>query len=146
MSQGNFKTFQDLDVWKAARELRRKIYAAVKQLPEHEKYNAVSQMRRAALSVTNNIAEGHGRYHYQENIQFLRQSRGSLEELLDDMTLCADEQYLPDAEIKTVENEIGRVRALLNAYIRFLRERKEATPAVLRETAGAYISDDEDTF
>jgi four helix bundle protein len=146
VSQSNFKTFQDLDVWKAARELRGKIYAAVKQLPEHERYNLVSQMRRAALSVTNNIAEGHGRYHYQENIQFLRQSRGSLEELLDDMTLCADEQYLPDVEIKAVENEIGRVRALLNAYIRFLRERKEATPAVLRETAGAYISDDEDTF
>jgi four helix bundle protein len=145
VGQSNFKTFQDLDVWKAARELRKKIYAVVKQLPEHEKYTAVSQMRRAVLSVTNNIAEGHGRYHYQENIQFLRQSRGSLEELLDDVTLCADENYLSESEIKAIENEIGRVRALLNAYIRFLRERKEATPAVLRETAGAYI-DDEDDF
>ena len=145
MGQSNFKTFQDLDVWKAARELRKKIYAVVKQLPEHEKYNAVSQMRRAVLSVTNNIAEGHGRYHYQENIQFPRQSRRSLEELLDDVTLCADENYLSESEIKAIENEIGRVRALLNAYIRFLRERKEATPAVLRETVGAYI-DDEDDF
>jgi four helix bundle protein len=146
VSQGNFKTFQDLDVWKAARELRKKIYAAIKQLPEHEKYNAASQMRRAALSVTNNIAEGHGRYHYQENIQFLRQSRGSLEELLDDMTLCADQRYLSDVEIKAIENEIGRVRALLNAYVRYLRERKEAAPTVSRETANAYITDGEDTF
>jgi four helix bundle protein len=58
-----------------------------KKLPTEEKYNVISQMRRAALSVTNNIAEGHGRYHFQENIQFLRQSRGSLDELLDDLTL-----------------------------------------------------------
>jgi four helix bundle protein len=144
MNQGNFKTFQDLDVWKASRELRKKIYAAVKQLPEHEKYNAVSQMRRAALSVTNNIAEGHGRYHYQENIQFLRQSRGSLEELLDDMTLYADEQYLPHIEIKAVENEIGRVRALLNAYIRYLKDQKQVTAGMARETEVAYLTSEDD--
>jgi len=146
VSQETFKTFQDLDVWKAARELRMRIYAATKQLPDHEKYNAVSQMRRAALSLTNNIAEGHGRFHYQENIQFLRQARGSLEKLLDDVTLCADERYLSETEVKAVENEIGRVRALLNAYIRYLKQRQETMPAVLRETAGAYITDDQDTF
>ena len=146
MSQEAFKTFQDLDVWKAAREFRRRIYAATKQLPDHEKYNAVSQMRRAALSLTNNIAEDHGRFHYQENVQFLRQARGSLEELLDDVTLCADERYLSETEVKAVENEIGRVRALLNAYIRFLKQRKEATPVVLREASGEYITDDEDDF
>ena len=146
MSQGTFKTFQDLDVWKAARELRQQVYAVSKLLPDHEKYNVVSQMRRAALSLTNNIAEGHGRFGYQENIQFLRQSRGLLEELLDDLTLCADEKYLPAEQIAGVEMEIGRVRALLNAYIRFLKQRKEATPAVLRETAAEYTADDEDTF
>ncbi len=103
-------------------------------------------MRRAALSLTNNIAEGHGRYHYQENIQFLRQSRGSLEELLDDLTLCVDEHYLPEAEIKAIENALGRVRALLNAYIRFLKERKAAEPGTLRESAAAYNANEVDTF
>ena len=51
---------------------------SVKILPEEEKYNLSSQMRRAAVSITANIAEGYGRYHYQENIQFCRQSRGVL--------------------------------------------------------------------
>jgi four helix bundle protein len=90
-----FKTFHDLEVWQVAREFRGRMYAFAKKLPDHEKFNLVSQMRRAALSLTNNIAEGHGRYHFQENIQYLRQSRGSLEELLDDLTLCLDQSYLP---------------------------------------------------
>jgi len=146
VSQGTFKTFQDLDVWKAARELRQQVYALVKALPPEEKFNLASQMRRAVLSVTNNIAEGHGRYHYQENIQFLRQSRGSLEELLDDLTLCIDERYAPATEIKGIENTLGRVRALLNAYIRFLKERKAAEPGTLRETVATYTVDEEETF
>jgi len=146
VSQGAFKTFQDLDVWQAARELRQQVYTLVKALPPEEKYNLASQMRRAVLSVTNNIAEGHGRYHYQENIQFLRQSRGSLEELLDDLTLCIDERYAPVTEIKGIENSLGRVRALLNAYIRFLKERKAAEPGTLRETVAAYTADEEETF
>ena len=102
--------------------------------------------RRAAVSVTNNIAEGHGRYHYQENIQFLRHSRGSLEELLDDLTVCLDEQYLEVMAVKGVEMEIGRVRALLNAYIRYLRGRKESASGALREPPAEYTIDAEDNF
>ncbi len=73
-----FKTFEDLEVYKAAREFRKKIYRLIKKLLGEEKFNLVGQMRRAATSLTNNLAEGYGRYHYQENIQFCRQSRGSL--------------------------------------------------------------------
>ena len=86
--------FEKLDVYILAREFRKKIYKLIKELPENEKYNLVSQMQRAALSLTNNIAEGHGRYHYQENIQFLRQGRGPLEELIDDINICLDEKYV----------------------------------------------------
>ena len=82
-----FKTFEDLQVYEAGREFRKRIYGLVKQMPPKEEYNLAIQMRRAALSLTNNIAEGHGRYHYQENMQFLRQSRGSLEEIIDDLNL-----------------------------------------------------------
>jgi len=140
-----FKTFQELEVWQAARDLRRKIYTLTKELPENEKYNLVSQMQRAALSLTNNIAEGHGRYGYQENIQFLRQARGSLEELLDDLTLCADENYRPAVELIVMENEIGRVRGLLNGYIRYLKERKQSAPSTLRETPPAFAPDESNT-
>jgi four helix bundle protein len=146
MDEKKFRTFMDLDIWKAARELRKKFYEIARRLPVEEKFGLVSQMRRAAVSVTNNIAEGHGRYHYQENIQFLRHSRGSLEELLDDLTVCSDEQYLEVTEIKGVEMEIGRVRALLNAYIRYLKERKESAPGTVRETPAEYTTDAEDDF
>lgn len=83
----DWKTFEDLDVYKLAREFRKEIFKLIKKLPDEEKYNLASQMRRASTSLTNNIAEGHGRFSYQENIQFVRQSRGSLEELIDDLNI-----------------------------------------------------------
>lgn len=146
MDEKKFRTFQDLDVWKCARELRKEFYEIARRLPAEEKFGLASQMRRAAVSVTNNIAEGHGRYHYQENIQFLRHSRGSLEELLDDLTVCSDEHYVEATELKVVEMEVGRVRALLNAYIRYLKQRKESAPGMLRESPAEYTLDAEDGF
>jgi len=87
-------SFEDLDVYKLAREFSRKINLLVKKLPNEEEYNLKNQMRRAKLSVTNNIAERFGRYHYQENIQFCRQSRGSICELIDDYNECYDNRYI----------------------------------------------------
>ena len=83
-------------------------------------------MRRAATSLTNNIAEGHGRYHYQENIQFLRISRGSLEELLDDLNICADEKYFPETEINELKTEGYECLHRINGYIAYLRKCQEA--------------------
>jgi len=80
---GNVRTFEDLECWKKGTELRRKIALTIKSYPVHERYELVSQMRRASRSVTHNIAEGYGRYHYKENAQFCRTSRGSVYELLD---------------------------------------------------------------
>jgi four helix bundle protein len=63
------RSFEQLYVYKLARDFRKSITLLVKKLPTEERFNLSAQMRRAALSVTNNIAEGVGRYHYQENIQ-----------------------------------------------------------------------------
>jgi four helix bundle protein len=117
-------SFEDLELYKAAREYRKKIFCLIKKLPPHERYNLESQMRRAATSLTNNIAEGHGRFHYQENIQFLRISRGSLEELLDDLNICLDEQYFPETEIKPLKIEGFELLQKINGYIAYLRSRK----------------------
>ena len=116
--------FEDLEVYKAAREFRKKIFCVLKNLPAHEKYNLESQMRRAATSVTNNIAEGHGRFHYQENIQFLRVARGSVEEILDDLNICLDEQYFPETEIKALKAEGFELLRKINGYVAYLRNRK----------------------
>jgi len=120
----DFKTFEDLEVYKAAREFRKKIYELIKKLPSEEKFNLADQMRRAATSLTNNIAEGYGRYHYQENIQFCRQSRGSLCELLDDLNVCTDEKYFPGDFIDELKSEASHVHKLLNGYIAYLKRRK----------------------
>ena len=117
-------SFEDLEVYKAARELRKKIYQVVKMFPIEEKFNLQSQMRRAALSLTNNIAEGHGRFHFQENIQFLRQSRGSLEELIDDLNICLDEHYVNKETIEQLKSESYNVLKKLNGYAAYLRKRK----------------------
>lgn len=119
-------SFEDLELYKAAREYRKRIFCLIKKLPAHERYNLESQMRRAATSITNNIAEGHGRYHYQENIQFLRISRGSLEEILDDLNVCLDERYFPEAEIKLLKIEGFELLRKINGYIAYLRNRRSS--------------------
>src|SRR5436190_22228364 len=97
--KASYQTFEDLDAYKIAREFRKAMYGVARRLPESEKFGLVSQLRRAAVSLTNNIAEGHGRYHYLDQIKFMLQSRGSLEELLDDLIVCADERYLDEQAV-----------------------------------------------
>lgn len=72
----DIKSFEDLHCWQVGRELRNDVKNLIKNFPSHEKYDLVSQMRRASRSVTHNIAEGYGRFHYQENIQFCRIAGG----------------------------------------------------------------------
>jgi four helix bundle protein len=119
-----YQTFEELEVYKAARGYRKKIYKLAKELPPEEKYNLAGQMRRAALSLTNNIAEGHGRYHYQENIQFCRVSRGSLMELIDDLNVCIDEEYFPIYYLEELKVEGYSINKMLNGYIAYLKKRQ----------------------
>src|SRR2546427_316513 len=118
-----FQTFEDLEVYQVAREFRKAIYAVTHSLPEFEKYDLASQIRRAAVSLTNNIAEGHGRFHYPDQIRFFLQSRGSLEELMDDLNICLDESYLSGNEVTRLKEQASAVLALLNGYLRYLRGR-----------------------
>jgi four helix bundle protein len=125
MGEG-YGTFEDLELYKIAREFRKKIYELIKKLPTEEKYSLDPQMRRDIVSVTNNIAEGHGRYHYQENIQFCRHSRGSLEEIIDDLNVCIDESYFPQAYLDDLKEEGYVLLKKLNGYIKYLKGRKNS--------------------
>src|SRR5215813_13565821 len=115
-----FRTFEDLDVYKAAREFRKKMYSVARRPPDAEKFGLVSQIRRAAVSLTNNIAEGHGRYHFADQVRFFLGSRGSLQELIDDLNVCSDEKYVQEADITESKNEAWRVLGLINGYLRYL--------------------------
>lgn len=119
-----YNTFEELEVYKLARDFRKEIYKIVKKLPKEESYNLGTQMRRASTSLTNNIAEGHGRYHYQENIQFCRQSRGSLSELIDDLNVCLDEQYFSEDYLISLKEEAYKINKVLNGYIAYLKRKK----------------------
>jgi four helix bundle protein len=132
-------TFEDLKVYQVAREFRKAMYRIAKGLPDMEKFGLASQIRRAAVSLTNNIAEGHGRYHYLDQIKFTLQSRGSLEELIDDLNVCADEEYLAIEEVGSLKEQGWRIRQLLDGYIRYLREQKNAAgSSSARETSPMY--------
>ena len=122
-SPEKFQTFEDLEVYKAAREFRKAMYTVTRRLPDFEKYELASQIRRASISLTNNVAEGHGRYHYPDQIRFFLHSRGSLEELVDDLNVCLDESYLSVDQGTQVKEQASAVLALINGYLRYLRGR-----------------------
>ena len=130
-----YQTFEDLEVYQVAREFRKALYRVAKRLPQEEKFGLTSQIRRASVSLTNNIAEAHGRFHFLDQIKFMLQSRGSLEELLDDLNVCEDEAYLPIQEIESLRREGWRVHKLINGYIRFLRRRLSGDSPRIKEAA-----------
>src|SRR6266446_101071 len=103
INEKRHSTFEDLEVYQLAREFRKTMYRVAKRVPDFEKFGLTSQMRRAALSLTNNIAEGHGRWHYLDHMKFVLQSRGSLTELIDDLNVCFDEKYLPVPETEELK-------------------------------------------
>jgi four helix bundle protein len=131
-------TFEDLKVYQVAREFRKAMYRVAGRLPDVEKFGLASQIRRAAVSLTNNIAEGHGRYHYLDQIKFTLQSRGSLEELIDDLNVCGDEEYLGIEEIDSLKQQGWRIRQLTDGYIRYLRQQKGPAGSKARETSPIY--------
>src|SRR5260370_21759764 len=135
-------TFEDLEVYQVAREFRKAMYCVARELPDIEKFGLASQTRRAALSLTNNIAEGHGRFHYLDQIKFTLQSRGSLEELIDDLSVCEDEKYLSISEIVSLKQRGWRLRQLIDGYIRYLRDQKAGSS--IRETSYPYSASREE--
>ncbi len=115
------KDFTDLNAWKLARELRKKVYEVTRKFPSDEKHVLTSQVRRAALSVTANIAEGFGRFSYQENMQFCRLARGSAFEVRDHLTTALDAGYLSQQDWREMDALAQRAIQVLNGYIRSTR-------------------------
>ena len=132
-----YRSFEDLEVYKMAREFRIKMYQIAKGLPDFEKFGLASQMRRAAVSVTNNLAEGHGRFHFLDQIRFTLISRGSLEELMDDLNVCLDEKYLSANDVERHKSSGWHLLKLMNGWLRYLRDRKFGTSLELHESSAS---------
>jgi four helix bundle protein len=127
------RTFEDLNCWRTGAEIRREISEMVRTFPSDEKFELCSQMRRAARSATNNIAEGFGRYHYQEFIRFCRISRASLLELIDHLLIAHEEKY-----ISTVQEKIELCVALINGFVKYLKSKKKDSASMAEEPIEHY--------
>ena len=130
MTANNLNSFEELEVWKKSRELRVNISELLKKFPDKEKYRLTDQLIRSSRSVTANIAEGFGRFHYQENIQFCRQARGSLFELIDHLICSYDENYINEETYLSIKTKIDLVLKLLNGYINYLKNAKSNSLSV----------------
>jgi four helix bundle protein len=114
------ETFEELECYRLARDLRKELVALAKALPADERFRLSDQLIRAARSITANIAEGFGRFHYQENLQFCRMARGSLSECLDHLNAALDERLVVEGRYKRAREEVQHVWKVLNGYIAYL--------------------------
>jgi four helix bundle protein len=114
------RTFEDMEVWTVCRELRKELSDLARTFPGEERYRLSDQLIRAARSVTANIAEGYGRFHYQENIQFVRQARGSLFEVIDHLTVACDAGYVDKLRFEGFRDRTIRAILIVNGFIRYL--------------------------
>ncbi|QYM77504.1 four helix bundle protein [Horticoccus luteus] len=116
------RSFEDLDCWKAGRELRLFVYRNVLPvLPHEERYRLGDQVLRAARSVTANIAEGYGRYHYLDNSKFCSYARGSCTEVLDHLITARDEDLISESLISQGRQKVERALQVINGYISYLK-------------------------
>jgi four helix bundle protein len=118
------RDFTTLDAWIKCREVKLFFYKKVlPSLPKEEKYNLDLQIRKASISITANISEGYGRYHYQEGIQFYRISRGSIYELKDHLLSCYDIGYIGNDLKVEGERLIESAKVTLNGFINFVKNK-----------------------
>ncbi len=111
------KSLEDLKVWQKARGFNKKIYDLTSTFPSIERTNLTIQLRRASSSVCANIAEGFGRYHFQESMQFYRTARGSLSEIKSHLLLSLDQGYLTKSELDKLFLNIDEIAKMLNGLI-----------------------------
>ena len=111
------KTFKDLQIWQKAMNLSYIIYKMVKKLPKEERYSLSDQMRRAAISVPSNIAEGYGRYSSKEYARFLTFARGSAYELESQLLLCQYFGFFTEAETNVPLTLITELSKMLTSLI-----------------------------
>lgn len=121
------KSFEGLVVWQEARQLRIDMFALAIKLPSEEKYRLCDQLIRSSRSIGNNIAEGYGRYHYQEFIQFCRQSRGSLQETKDHLICAFDCKYIDQTTYNLHILKIDELNRKLNGFIKHLKSQQQTS-------------------
>lgn len=115
---GKIKSFTDLDAWKEGHKLVLIIYMITKEFPKEELFCLVSQMRRCAVSITSNIAEGFSRQSFKEKAQFYSISQGSVTELQNQLLIAKDVEYLSNEKFKEIAEQTVKVHKIINGLIK----------------------------
>ena len=117
-------SYKDLIAWQKGMELVTAIYDATEVFPAHEQFVLVSQLRRAAVSVPSNIAEGKAHYSNRDFVRFLRHARGSLAEIETQVLIAERRQYLPSTATTKLTQQIDELGRVLSGLINSLKERE----------------------
>jgi len=124
----SIKTLESLETWRKAQAFALRIYREVLPLlPVEEKWGLSQQIRRSATSIPANIAEGHGRYYYQDNVRFCYNARGSLEETLSHISFCFQIGYVAENVYQDMEQDGEKLSQLINGYIGYLKRTKQGS-------------------
>jgi four helix bundle protein len=121
-------SFTDLEVWKKARILRNNITDLVKCFPAEEKYRLCDQIIRSSRSIGNNIAEGHGRFHYADAAKFLLNARGSAAGTIDHLYIAMDNNIIVEKVFNSFKEDCEESMKMINGYINFLRKQADNKP------------------
>jgi len=144
----NEKGFEGLKVWQKAHalmlDIHKKLVPQILKNNPDERFDLVSQIRRSSKSVPANIAEGHGRFYYGDNIRFCYNARGSLDETVSHLRAAIDLEYCPNDLYEKLRAQAEEIRKMLNGYIEWLKEKKigEKEPGAnlhIREDAAGYF-------
>lgn len=119
------KRFEDLKVWQLSHKLSIEVSDLVKTFPKDEKYDLADQMRRSARSIPSAIAEGFGRFHFNDKLTFYERGRASLKELRNHFAEARGNEYVNDKEKRYYDNMMSEIEFLLNRMMSKIREHRE---------------------
>ena len=108
-------SFEKLEVWKDSKDLVKKVYRLTERFPKTETYGLLSQMRRAAISISSNLAEGCGRTHQNDQAHFFQIAYSSAIELLNQVIICFELNYFSDSDYAEIRLQIEKVTVKINA-------------------------------
>ena len=118
-------SYRELQVWRLSMALAKDIYEVTKRFPDDERFGLISQLRRAAVSIPSNIAEGQARYSQREFLRFLSNARGSLAEVETQLLLSTELGYVPEEEMNKLSRKTAEVGRLLNGLYSAIQLRTE---------------------
>jgi len=132
-------SYRELDVWKQSRTLVKSVYKLTREFPKDEQFGLTNQLRRAVVSIPSNIAEGCGRNHFKDSIQFFFIARGSLYEVETQIIVSSDLDYVSESDLNLILEQITKCKKILNGFINYYQSKtNNQQPTTVNEILEQY--------